>query len=67
MIVPIHEKYPINHKIFCFIKLVGFKSIMPYSLNNGCPLIIWTEFELVYIPYLSVDLHQTFNTDALGH
>ena len=21
---------------------------------NGCPLIIWTEFELVYLPYLSV-------------
>ena len=39
----------------------------PASDSNGCPLIIWTEFELVYLPYLSVDLHQTFNTDALGH
>ena len=38
----------------------------PLSIN-GCPLIIWTKFELVYLPYFSVDLHQTFNTDALGH
>ena len=45
----------------------SFTNILSAPTPNGCPLIIWTEFALVYLPYLSVDLHQTFNTDALGH
>ena len=42
-------------------------AVLKLQAINGCPLIIWTEFELVYLPYLSLDLHQTFNTGALGH